>query len=66
MNQRESFEDNENGTAVERITGIFLQVSRRGMGILMNFTFKWKHRDGSIVEFSAQGLRSDDPEKATG
>jgi hypothetical protein len=34
------------------------------MGILMNFTFKWKHRNGSIVEFSAQGWRSDDPGKA--
>ena len=30
----------------------------------MNFTFKWKHRDGSIVEFSAVGWMSDDPAKA--
>jgi hypothetical protein len=30
----------------------------------MDFAFKWKHKDGSIVEFSAAGWRSDDPEKA--
>ena len=30
----------------------------------MNFTFKWQHRDGSIVEFSAAGWRSDDQAKA--
>ena len=34
------------------------------MGILMNFTFKGKHRDGSILEFSAADWRSDDPGKA--
>jgi hypothetical protein len=33
------------------------------MGILMNFKFKWKHWDGSIVEFSPAGWRSDDPVK---
>ena len=26
----------------------------------MNFCFKWRHRDGSIVEFSANGWFSDD------
>jgi hypothetical protein len=30
----------------------------------MNFAFKWEHRDGSIVEFSPAGWKSDDPEKA--
>jgi hypothetical protein len=27
------------------------------------FLFRWKHADGSIVEFSDQGWGSDDPEK---
>jgi hypothetical protein len=26
----------------------------------VNFCFKWRHRDGSIVEFSANGWFSDD------
>jgi hypothetical protein len=30
----------------------------------MNFAFKWRHRDGSIVEFSPTGWNSDDPQKA--
>jgi hypothetical protein len=30
----------------------------------MNFALKWKHLDGSMVEFSETGWRSDDPEKA--
>jgi hypothetical protein len=30
----------------------------------MNFRFKWKHRDGSIAEFSPAGWKSDDPGKA--
>jgi len=29
----------------------------------MTFLFRWKHQDGSTVEFSDQGWRSDDPEK---
>jgi hypothetical protein len=29
----------------------------------MTFLFRWKHADGSIVEFSERGWRSDDPEK---
>lgn len=29
----------------------------------MTFLFRWRHRDGSTVEFSDQGWRSDDPEK---
>jgi hypothetical protein len=30
----------------------------------MSFTFKWKHKDGSIVEFSEKGWRAEDPEKS--
>ena len=30
----------------------------------MNFYFRWKHRDGSTVEFSPAGWASDDPLKA--
>ncbi|MBV8098730.1 MAG: hypothetical protein JOZ31_06200 [Verrucomicrobia bacterium] len=30
----------------------------------MNLAFKWKHQDGSVVEYSADGWSSDDPEKA--
>jgi hypothetical protein len=29
----------------------------------MSFQFRWKHKDGSIVEFSEKGWRADDPEK---
>jgi hypothetical protein len=29
----------------------------------MNFRFKWKHRDGSILEFGPTGWTSDDPQK---
>jgi hypothetical protein len=29
----------------------------------MNFRFKWRHQDGSTVEFSASGWASDDPLK---
>jgi len=29
----------------------------------MSFRFRWKHNDGSIVEFSEKGWRTDDPEK---
>ena len=29
----------------------------------MSFQFRWKHKDGSIVEFSEKGWRTDDPEK---
>jgi hypothetical protein len=29
----------------------------------MSFTFKWKHKDGSIVEFSERGWRAEDPKK---
>jgi hypothetical protein len=29
----------------------------------MSFLFRWKHQDGSIVEFSEKGWRADDPEK---
>jgi hypothetical protein len=27
----------------------------------MSFRFRWKHKDGSIVEFSEKGWRTDDP-----
>jgi len=30
----------------------------------MNLAFKWKHQDGSMVEYSSDGWSSDDPEKA--
>ena len=30
---------------------------------LMNFCFKWRHRDGSILEFGPTGWTSDDPQK---
>jgi hypothetical protein len=30
---------------------------------LMNFRFKWKHRDGSMLEFGPTGWTSDDPQK---
>ena len=30
----------------------------------VNFCFKWRHRDGSTVEFNRTGWRSDDPLKA--
>jgi hypothetical protein len=30
----------------------------------MSFQFRWKHKDGSIIEFSEKGWRADDPEKA--
>ena len=29
----------------------------------MTFLIRWKHKDGSLVEFSDHGWRSDDPEK---
>lgn len=29
----------------------------------MTFLIRWKHKDGSVVEFSDHGWRSDDPEK---
>jgi hypothetical protein len=29
----------------------------------LSFLFRWKHADGSTVEFSDQGWKSDDPEK---
>jgi hypothetical protein len=29
----------------------------------MSFRFRWRHNDGSIVEFSEKGWRTDDPEK---
>ena len=29
-----------------------------------NFSFKWRHQDGSIVEFNPSGWASDDPLKA--
>jgi hypothetical protein len=44
-------------------TGI-LPANPTRWGILMNFAFKWKHQDGSIVEFSPAGWRFDDPAKA--
>jgi len=31
----------------------------------MNFQFTWKHEDGSTIEFSEHGWKSDDAEKAT-
>jgi hypothetical protein len=31
----------------------------------MNFQFTWKHEDGSFIEFSEHGWKSDDAEKAT-
>ena len=31
---------------------------------LVNFAFKWTHRDGSIVEFAPTGRTSNDPLKA--
>jgi|GEM_PF-1735922 hypothetical protein len=27
------------------------------------FLFRWRHKDGSIIEFSEQGWNSDDPKK---
>jgi len=30
----------------------------------MHFAFKWKHRDGSTIEFCPGGWDSDDPAKA--
>ncbi len=30
----------------------------------MNFAFKWKHLDGSMVELSETGWTSDDPDEA--
>lgn len=30
----------------------------------MSFTFKWKHKDGSIVEFSEKGWTAEDPQKS--
>jgi hypothetical protein len=30
----------------------------------VNFCFKWRHRDGSTIEFSANGWSSDDTGKA--
>jgi hypothetical protein len=32
--------------------------------VAVNFCFKWRHRDGSTIEFSSNGWRSNDPEKA--
>jgi hypothetical protein len=29
----------------------------------MNFCFKWRHQDGSILEFGPTGWASDDPQK---
>ena len=29
----------------------------------MCFAFKWKHQDGSVIEFAPEGWYSDDPEK---
>ena len=29
----------------------------------MNFLFKWKHEDGSLIQFSKEGWESDDEEK---
>jgi hypothetical protein len=29
----------------------------------MTFLIRWKHKDGSLVEFSDHGWRSDDPKK---
>jgi hypothetical protein len=29
----------------------------------MYFAFKWKHRDGSMIEFAPEGWYSDDPAK---
>jgi len=29
----------------------------------MYFAFKWKHRDGSMIEFAPEGWHSDDPAK---
>jgi hypothetical protein len=29
----------------------------------MSFRYRWKHKDGSIVEFSEKGSRTDDPGK---
>jgi hypothetical protein len=31
--------------------------------MLMYFAFKWKHRDGAMVEFEQDGWSSDDPAK---
>jgi hypothetical protein len=30
----------------------------------MSFTFKWKHKDGSIVELSERGWRAQDPKRS--
>jgi hypothetical protein len=30
----------------------------------MILLFRWEHKDGSVVEFSDQGWRSDDPKKS--
>ena len=54
----------ESGTAAEYKLAFFLLDRAVAWAFFMNFAFKWKHRDGSIVEFSAQGWRSDDPGKA--
>ena len=31
----------------------------------VKFYLKWRHRDGSVIEFSPAGWNSDDPQKAS-
>src|ERR1700741_4758444 len=42
----------------------FLLFPWVGWTFLLNLAFKWKHQDGSIVEFSVRGRRADGPGKA--
>jgi hypothetical protein len=35
-----------------------------GNPFTMSFTFKWKHKDGSIVELSESGWRAEDPKRS--
>lgn len=66
LNQREQSIEQRGkmGQQLNAQSGIFPAYPVTRDGHLMNFAFKWKHRDGSIVEFSAKGWKSDDPGKA--
>jgi hypothetical protein len=39
-------------------------MPRNQAAVFMTFLFRWKHKDGGVVEFSQLGWKSDDPEKS--
>ena len=66
LNQREQSIEQRGkmGQQLNAQSGIFPAYPVTRDGHLMNFAFKWKHLDGSMVKFSETGRTSGDPDEA--